>query len=196
MLCSLDLPAATASSGAMARAQAAAEARGGGERGAVAAAPHTPSDGEGASRAGRFVGARGALALRRYKYSCVDRSLIAPFLQPWWTRFVHVFPLWVAPNCITCGGLALIVLSCALAWATSPQLDSALSPGIMLTHAGLLFMYQTLDAVDGKQARCACVRCVSAHRLRCSRSGGCRRQHARPGGVPRACGCASAGAAR
>jgi hypothetical protein len=119
-------------------------------RGAVAAAPHTPCEGM-AGR--RFIGARGAAALRRYKYTAVDRSMIAPYLQPFWTRFVQLVPLWLAPNCITAGGLALVVLSSALAWLVSPTLDAPMPTAVILAHAGLLFAYQTLDAVDGKQAR-------------------------------------------
>jgi hypothetical protein len=130
-------------------------------RGVRADAPHASPDAPAAAppaAAGmrprrRFIGPRGEDSLRRYKYTAVDRSIIAPWLQPFWTRFVQLVPLWVAPNCITVGGLALIILSCALSWLTSPQLDVTTSTGIMLTHAALLFMYQTLDAVDGKQAR-------------------------------------------
>jgi len=137
----------------MARRGAEAKANGG-AHGAVAAAPHEPCGEEQASAVGRrFIGARGAAALRRYKYSAVDRSIIAPYLQPFWTRFVTFVPLWVAPNCITVGGLCLVVASCALAWSTSPRLDGELTPQVMLAHAVLLFFYQTLDAVDGKQAR-------------------------------------------
>lgn len=136
-------------------ARRSAEARNGRANGAVAAAPHhQPCGEEEEARApGRYIGLRGAAALRRYKYSAVDRSIIAPYLQPYWTRVVTYFPLWVAPNCITAGGLALVVASFALAWRTAPQLDVDVAPAVMLAHALLLFAYQTLDAVDGKQAR-------------------------------------------
>ena len=133
----------------MARRSAEA-AKNGGAHGAVAAAPREAEE-EAARRT--FIGVRGAAALRRYKYSAVDRSIIAPYLQPYWTRVVTYIPLWVAPNCITVGGLGLVVASCALSWRTSPRLDVDLEPWVMLAHAVLLFAYQTLDAVDGKQAR-------------------------------------------
>ena len=132
-------------------ARRSAEARNGNANGAVAAAPHQPCGEEEARAPGRYIGTRGAAALRRYKYSAVDRSIIAPYLQPYWTRVVTFIPLWVAPNCITAGGLALVVLSCALAWRASPRLDADIEPAVMLAHAVLLFAYQTLDAVDGKQ---------------------------------------------
>jgi len=101
----------------------------------------------------RTIGHRGRAALLRYKYSAVDRSIIAPYLQPLWTRVVDLIPAWVAPNCVTTSGLALVVLSSALAYLHSPHLDAPLPTWVLLAHAALVFTYQTLDAVDGKQVR-------------------------------------------
>ncbi|KAF3609054.1 hypothetical protein DY000_02045189 [Brassica cretica] len=43
-----------------------------------------------------YIGAHGVAALHRYKYSGVDHSYLAKYvLQPFWTRFVKVFPLWM-----------------------------------------------------------------------------------------------------
>uniref|UniRef100_A0A7N2L901 Uncharacterized protein n=1 Tax=Quercus lobata TaxID=97700 RepID=A0A7N2L901_QUELO len=45
-----------------------------------------------------YIGAHGVAALHRYKYSGVDHSYLAKYvLQPFWTRFVKIFPLWM-PN--------------------------------------------------------------------------------------------------
>uniref|UniRef100_A0A0E0CDZ7 Aminoalcoholphosphotransferase n=1 Tax=Oryza meridionalis TaxID=40149 RepID=A0A0E0CDZ7_9ORYZ len=42
-----------------------------------------------------YVGQHGVATLRRYKYSGVDHSLVAKYiLQPFWSRFVNLFPLW------------------------------------------------------------------------------------------------------
>ncbi|CAN6247443.1 unnamed protein product, partial [Urochloa humidicola] len=42
-----------------------------------------------------YIGHHGVATLRRYKYSGVDHSLVAKYiLQPFWSRFVNVFPLW------------------------------------------------------------------------------------------------------
>ncbi|KAI3976819.1 hypothetical protein MKX01_008677 [Papaver californicum] len=84
-----------------------------------------------------YIGANGVAALHRYKYGVVDHSLLAKYvLQPFWTRCVTLFPLWMPPNMIY-----------------SPLLDSALPRWVHLAHGLLLFLYQTFDAVDGKQAR-------------------------------------------
>ncbi|KAL4015729.1 hypothetical protein IC575_023322 [Cucumis melo] len=43
-----------------------------------------------------YIGAHGVAALRRYKYSGEDHSFVAKYvLQPFWSRFVNVFPLWM-----------------------------------------------------------------------------------------------------
>jgi len=42
-----------------------------------------------------YIGHHGVATLRRYKYSGVDHSLVAKYiLQPFWSRFVIIFPLW------------------------------------------------------------------------------------------------------
>ncbi len=133
-------------------------------RGAGALAPNGAASG---GLTYKYVGQRGRAALLRYNYSCVDRSIIAPYLQPFWTRLVSFVPLWVAPNCITVAGLALVCVSFVLAWAHSPQLDQPTPVWLLLTHAALVFWDQTLDARDGKQAReQPCARAASAACLR------------------------------
>lgn len=43
-----------------------------------------------------YIGAHGVAALHRYKYSGVDHSYLAKYiLNPFWTRFVTIFPLWM-----------------------------------------------------------------------------------------------------
>lgn len=43
-----------------------------------------------------YIGAHGVAALQRYKYSGVDNSYLAKYvLQPFWSRFVNFFPLWM-----------------------------------------------------------------------------------------------------
>ncbi|WJX65919.1 Cholinephosphotransferase 1 [Trifolium repens] len=101
-----------------------------------------------------YIGSHGVAALHRYKYSGVDHSYVAKYvLQPFWTRFVHLFPLWMPPNMITLMGFMMLLLSALLGYIYSPQLDSAPPRWVNFAHGLLLFLYQTFDAVDGKQAR-------------------------------------------
>ncbi|GKV39305.1 hypothetical protein SLEP1_g47101 [Rubroshorea leprosula] len=101
-----------------------------------------------------YIGAHGVAALHRYKYSGVDHSYLAKYvLQPFWTRFVNFFPLWMPPNMITLIGFLFLVTSALLSYIYSPQLDSPPPRWVHFAHGLLLFLYQTFDAVDGKQAR-------------------------------------------
>ncbi|KAF7088262.1 hypothetical protein CFC21_091389 [Triticum aestivum] len=101
-----------------------------------------------------YVGSHGVATLRKYKYSGVDHSIVAKYiLQPFWSRFVNVFPLWFPPNMITLTGFMFLLTSAFLGFLYSPHLDTAPPRWVHLAHGILLFLYQTFDAVDGKQAR-------------------------------------------
>ncbi|XP_054823105.1 choline/ethanolaminephosphotransferase 1-like [Prosopis cineraria] len=54
---------------------------------------------------------------------------------------------------ITLTGFMFLVLSALLGYIYSPRLDSPPPRWVHLAHGLLLFLYQTFDAVDGKQAR-------------------------------------------
>ncbi|KAA8532796.1 hypothetical protein F0562_032829 [Nyssa sinensis] len=101
-----------------------------------------------------YIGSHGVAALHRYKYSGVDHSYLAKYvLQPFWRRSVNFFPLWMPPNMITLIGFMLLAISALLGYIYSPRLDSAPPRWVHLAHGLLLFLYQTFDAIDGKQAR-------------------------------------------
>ncbi|KAL5553561.1 hypothetical protein UlMin_040962 [Ulmus minor] len=101
-----------------------------------------------------YIGAHGVASLHRYKYSGVDNSCVAKYvLQPFWSRVVNLFPLWMPPNMITLTGFVFLVTSALLGYIYSPQLDSPPPRWVHFAHGLLLFLYQTFDAVDGKQAR-------------------------------------------
>ncbi|KAF5770552.1 putative transferase [Helianthus annuus] len=101
-----------------------------------------------------YIGAHGINALHKYKYSGVDHSYVSKYvLQPFWTRFVTLFPLWMPPNMITLTGFMFLLVSAVLGYIYSPHLDSPPPRWVHFAHGLLLFLYQTFDAVDGKQAR-------------------------------------------
>ncbi|KAL0687589.1 hypothetical protein Bca4012_087266 [Brassica carinata] len=79
-----------------------------------------------------YIGAHGAAALHRYKYSGEDHSYLAKYLlDPFWTHFVKVFPLWMPHFLFTC-----------LSQIYSPQLDSPTPRWVHFAHGSLLFLYQ------------------------------------------------------
>ncbi|PIL31284.1 hypothetical protein GSI_05982 [Ganoderma sinense ZZ0214-1] len=98
--------------------------------------------------------------LKKYSYKGVDKSLVSRFvLQPFWTWLVTLWPTWVAPNTITLTGLSLVLVNFATLVYYDPKFlcekEGAEGPPhwIYFTWAAGLFLYQSLDAIDGKQAR-------------------------------------------
>lgn len=49
--------------------------------------------------------------LEQHRYSAAGRSLLEPWLQPYWAWLVEQVPLGLAPNAITLGGLLLNCLT-------------------------------------------------------------------------------------
>ncbi|XP_049522272.1 choline/ethanolaminephosphotransferase 1-like isoform X5 [Dermacentor silvarum] len=91
--------------------------------------------------------------LSEHKYSCSGSSFADPFMQPFWNWVTSKCPLWLAPNLMTLSGLFVnIATSLVLVWY-SPTATQEVPRWAFLLCALGLFVYQTLDACDGKQAR-------------------------------------------
>ncbi len=80
------------------------------------------------------------------------------WLQPFWQSVVERVPLWVAPNLLTVAGLAVNVAASLALFSFAPDgralpSSSPLPVWAPLCVAVSVFLYQTLDAIDGKQAR-------------------------------------------
>ncbi|XP_018018413.1 cholinephosphotransferase 1-like isoform X4 [Hyalella azteca] len=91
--------------------------------------------------------------LKQHTYSCTNCSLFDPFMQVWWCWLVQQFPLNIAPNLITVIGLLVNVLTSLLMVYFSPYADQEVPRWACLLCCLGLFIYQSLDAIDGKQAR-------------------------------------------
>lgn len=93
-------------------------------------------------------------ALRLYKYAAVDKSPLSYYiLTPYWNYATTLFPLWVAPNLITLTGLGFILMNIATIEYYMPDLVGPAPSWVYYSLAAGLFLYQTFDNVDGKQAR-------------------------------------------
>ncbi|KAK7695143.1 hypothetical protein QCA50_002333 [Cerrena zonata] len=98
--------------------------------------------------------------LKKYSYKSVDKSLLSRHvLNPYWTWLVTLWPTWVAPNVITLSGLCMVLINFATLVYYDPnylaEKGGATGPPqwVYFTWAAGLFIYQSLDAIDGKQAR-------------------------------------------
>ncbi|XP_075212585.1 choline/ethanolaminephosphotransferase 1 bbc isoform X8 [Lycorma delicatula] len=91
--------------------------------------------------------------LADHKYSYESASLLDSWLQPWWNWLVSKVPIWLAPNLITVSGLIVNILTTLILVWYSPDAKAEAPRWAFFVCAFGLFVYQSLDAIDGKQAR-------------------------------------------
>lgn len=93
-------------------------------------------------------------ALRDYTYRGGDTSYIYKYLLSPLAQFcVDLIPTWVAPNTITLVGLCFPLASMVLHLLYNPSLTADGPRWLFLLNSINLFIYQTLDNMDGKQVR-------------------------------------------
>ena len=89
-----------------------------------------------------------------YTYSGSDNSLMyIYFCSPLAELLVKFIPGWLAPNVITLLGLALSLAGYFLVHFHTPKFNEPCSSWVWFVLAFCTFAYQTLDNIDGKQAR-------------------------------------------
>ncbi|XP_030745692.1 cholinephosphotransferase 1 isoform X1 [Sitophilus oryzae] len=91
--------------------------------------------------------------LKEHKYACQSVSICDQILQPYWSWLVLRIPLWFAPNLLTIMGLVVNIFTALLLVAFSPDAKQEAPRWTCALCALGLFIYQSLDAIDGKQAR-------------------------------------------
>ena len=101
-----------------------------------------------------YITPEGAINLRNYKYSGADLSFIYTYiLTPMNKILIEFFPLWMAPNFITSISLLFGILAYIVSYIYSPRIDVAMPLWVYIFIATMLFLYQTFDNLDGRQAR-------------------------------------------
>jgi len=93
------------------------------------------------------------MKLQKHKYATDSDSIVDPYMQPWWNFVVSLMPMWLAPNLITISGLAVNLLAAFMLIFSCPTATEEVPGWIPLSVCLGMFIYQTLDAIDGKQAR-------------------------------------------
>ena len=100
------------------------------------------------------ISASGRQALIDYKYQSVMKGwLDTNIMTPYWEFVVTFFPLNIAPNVITFAATIQFLICSFIFSAYCTDLESCVDPWLYHMLAVSLFVYQTLDAIDGKQAR-------------------------------------------
>ncbi|KAF5399031.1 Choline/ethanolaminephosphotransferase 1 [Paragonimus heterotremus] len=88
-----------------------------------------------------------------HKYKVYGKSFCEPLLEGFWKWSVRYIPKQIAPNALTLAGLLTIVLPAGVLLYCSPYFRDEISPVCILLFALGVFIYQTLDALDGLHAR-------------------------------------------
>ncbi|XP_062619874.1 choline/ethanolaminephosphotransferase 1-like [Saccostrea cucullata] len=91
--------------------------------------------------------------LKDHKYSATGQSLIEPYFQVYWRWLIEQIPKTWAPNSITLLGLIINAVTTLLLILCSPDGVTEAPRSVYLLCALGVFIYQSLDAIDGKQAR-------------------------------------------
>uniref|UniRef100_A0A7S4I6K8 Uncharacterized protein n=1 Tax=Odontella aurita TaxID=265563 RepID=A0A7S4I6K8_9STRA len=108
-----------------------------------------------------YLTSAAAAALHKYQYAGADLSLIYKYILSPLALFLvnNATPRTMAPNTITLAGLCLMFAAYCIVWYFCPNLDEyyvtpASIPGwIFAFNCASMVIYQTLDNMDGKQAR-------------------------------------------
>nr|XP_005987657.1 PREDICTED: choline/ethanolaminephosphotransferase 1 isoform X3 [Latimeria chalumnae] len=91
--------------------------------------------------------------LEEHRYQSAGRSLLEPLMQGYWEWLVGKVPAWIAPNLITIIGLIINICTTVVLVYYCPSATEQAPLWTYLACALGLFIYQSLDAIDGKQAR-------------------------------------------
>jgi len=103
---------------------------------------------------GRVLSDKDKKSLLQYNYVCGGATPLDAVMNVyWWNPVATLLPLWLAPNLITVVGTIGVCLTTLTLMMFAPTFtESAPASAYGLAALGV-FLYQTLDAIDGKQAR-------------------------------------------
>mmetsp|Transcript_19618 Transcript_19618/g.36092 ORF Transcript_19618/g.36092 Transcript_19618/m.36092 type:complete len:367 (+) Transcript_19618:5101-6201(+) len=82
-------------------------------------------------------------------YSWFDTNVMNYF----WEAFAKILPRWMAPNLVTLIGLVFMIAHYLVMLFYDTTFSLPIPPNVIYFSTFGVFMYQTLDAVDGKHAR-------------------------------------------
>jgi ethanolaminephosphotransferase len=109
---------------------------------------------------GFYISQAGFQSLKGFQFSSVDHSPIYRYILSPLASFLvdRVTPATIAPNSITLFGFFWMIASYCLIWYFCPNIGNAMSDEnfpswIFLFNGIAMLIYQTLDNMDGKQAR-------------------------------------------
>ena len=101
-----------------------------------------------------YITPEGLVNLRKHKYQTTGYTFVDTYvMNPFWEAFVLRMPMWLAPNLMTVIGLICMFMSYGVMLVYDSTFTQQIPMPVLCFAAFLQFLYQTLDACDGKQAR-------------------------------------------
>lgn len=91
--------------------------------------------------------------IKNHKYAHTGYTTLDQKMNPFWEKCASFLPKPYTPNMVTVTGLFCQILSIILISLFDLTFSKELHPIIYIFSAFMLFMAQTLDAIDGKHAR-------------------------------------------
>ena len=97
-----------------------------------------------------YITKQGLLNLKAYKYVSGGSSLMDNIMNYWWEFTLNFIPMSMAPNLITLVGLVINLLGAIQFLFYDSTLTKKMPPCMIYIGALCGFVYQTMDAIDGK----------------------------------------------
>ena len=91
--------------------------------------------------------------LRNRKYKATGYTPLDNLMNHYWEGCVKLLPIWMAPNLITLIGALILNSAVVVVLYYDMTISKELPSWVYFYSALSIFVYQTLDAIDGKQAR-------------------------------------------
>ncbi|CAI5717993.1 unnamed protein product [Peronospora destructor] len=100
-----------------------------------------------------MLGKKALEGIAAYKYKAGSYTYLDNVLNHFWTYSVQFLPIWMAPNLVTMIGAGVMMFTTAVQLYYAPHFYEICPTWVYILSAIGLFFYQTMDALDGKQAR-------------------------------------------
>ncbi|CEG40626.1 cdp-alcohol phosphatidyltransferase [Plasmopara halstedii] len=100
-----------------------------------------------------MLGEKALQGIAAYKYKAGTYTYLDNLLNHFWTYSVQFIPIWMAPNLVTMIGAGVMMLTTIVQLYYAPHFSEVCPTWVYVMSALGLFFYQTMDALDGKQAR-------------------------------------------
>lgn len=103
---------------------------------------------------GHYLDDEGIRKLKTYSYQSYKSTFLDKILNHWWNFVIErCIPPNIAPNLLTLIGFCIVLFASASMLFLNPSLDQPMPPWLYVFLFISILIYQTLDAIDGKQAR-------------------------------------------